>query len=310
MNKKIALITEEFHPLLAEGLIDLGYEVIQEWTINTQGVIDKIPDIDLLIVNSKILVDKNLLSKATRLKVIIRIGSGLEIIDRETCKDMGIELISTPEGNANAVAEHTLAFILSSYNQLNKAQAELLDGKWLREANRGEELCGKTIGVIGCGNNGSRLVNLLAGFDTEVLVYDIVDIRYRISNVNARQTTMEEIYQKADLVSFHIPLNTSTSKMVDKTYLQKFNKNIDVINTSRGGICDEAALWTALTEGKIKRLMLDVFENEPLVLTDNLRGFVSANRLFMSPHIAGWTFESKQRMAEIALAKLKRGGFS
>ncbi|MBL7788409.1 MAG: hypothetical protein JNL75_01090 [Chitinophagales bacterium] len=306
---KKALITEEFHPDLTKGLEKLGYVCAQEWNYTTEDVKNSISDFEVLVVNSKILVNKDLLDNAHNLKAVIRIGSGLEIIDQDACKEKNVVVISTPEGNANAVAEHVIGFLLSSYNNLCKSQSEMLAGQWSREPNRGEELSNKVLAVIGCGHNGSQLVNLLSGFKTEILVYDIVDVKDRIKNSRARQTEMDEIFRNADVVSFHIPFNKMTSQLICSDYLQKFNKSIDIVNTSRGGICKEGDLWQAIANGKVKRAMLDVFEKEPFRLTDNLKKLVEEGRLFLSPHIAGWTKESKKRMSDIALDKLEKALF-
>jgi D-3-phosphoglycerate dehydrogenase len=308
MTKK-ALITEEFHPILTEGLERMGYSCCQDWESTSDTVRASIHAYELLIINSKIRVDRNMLDLATRLKTIIRIGSGLEIIDQETCKEKNILVISTPEGNANAVAEHVLAFILSSYTNIFRAQTELMQGQWNREHNRGEELNSKVLAVIGCGNNGSRLINLLSGFNTEILIYDIQDIRSRIVNPHARQVSMEAIFQKADIVSFHLPLNPTTQHLIQLNYLKHFQKPIDLINTSRGGIFKEEDLWQALKEGYVKRAFLDVFEKEPIRLTEELKKLIQEGKLFVSPHIAGWTNESKKRMAEIAIEKIKSTEF-
>jgi D-3-phosphoglycerate dehydrogenase / 2-oxoglutarate reductase len=303
---KKALITEEFHPCLRLGLENLGYICDEIWDIDTRGVMDCISDYELLVINSKILVNKDVLAKATQLKAIARIGSGLEIIDLEACKEKNIRVISTPQGNANAVAEHILGFILSSFNNLTKSQNDILQGNWLREENRGEELCGKTIGIIGCGSNGSRLVQLLTGFDTKVLIYDIRDIKASVKNPNARQVdSMDEIFEHVDIVSFHIPLTNETKSMVNRDFLKKFKKNIYLINASRGKICDLDTILYGIQSGKLIKVMLDVFENEPLRLNQDLINAVQANRLFMSPHIAGWTHQSKKNMAEMVIIALQ-----
>jgi D-3-phosphoglycerate dehydrogenase len=304
-----ALITEEFHPNLTKDLEQLGFVCDQRWAYTTEDVKEHIGEYELLVVNSKIWVDGDLLNRAVNLKAIIRIGSGLEIIDQMACRDKNIKLISTPEGNANAVAEHVIGFILSTYNNMYKAQSEMIKGIWTREANRGEELSGKTLAIIGCGNNGSQLVNLLSGFQTEILVYDVIDVADRITNPNARQTEMEEIFERADLVSFHIPLNKDTKNLICSDYLKKFNKYIDVLNTSRGGICNQADLFQALNEGIVKRAMLDVYEQEPFMPNETMKKLVEEGRLFLTPHIAGWTGESKKRMADLAIKKLKKADF-
>ena len=308
MTKK-ALITEEFHPILTEGLERMGYSCCQDWESTSDTVRASIQAYELLVINSKIRVDRHMLDLATRLKTIIRIGSGLEIVDLKACLEKKIQVISTPEGNANAVAEHVLAFILSSYTNIFRAQTELMEGQWNRERNRGEELNSKVLAVIGCGNNGSRLINLLSGFNTEILIYDIQDIRSRIVNPHAKQASMEAIFQKADIVSFHLPLTPTTQHFIQLNYLKHFQKPIDLINTSRGGICKEEDLWQALKEGYVKRAFLDVFEKEPIRLTEELKKLIQEGKLFISPHIAGWTNESKKRMAEIAIEKIKSTEF-
>lgn len=304
-----ALITEEFHPDLTKGLEELGFECDQKWEYTTDDVKNCIGEFEVLVVNSKIFVDKELLCHANNLKAVIRIGSGIEIIDLPSCKEKNILVISTPEGNANAVAEHVLGFLLSSYNNLWRAQNEMIAGQWNREANRGEELGRKVLAVIGCGNNGSQLVNLLSGFQTEVLIYDIVDVTKNISNPNARQANMDEIFNRANVISFHIPLNNETRHLICADYLKNFNKCIDIVNTSRGGICKEEDLWQAISNGKVKSAMLDVYEREPFTLKDAEMKLTNEGRLYISPHIAGWTIESKKRMAELAIAKLKKADF-
>lgn len=302
---KKALITEEFHPSLTQGLEAMGYLCSQDWNSTTASVLDQIEHYEVLVINSKIWIDAKMLQKAQKLKAIIRIGSGLDIIDLNACKTYGVAVISTPEGNANAVAEHVLAFILSSYNNIYKAQNELMNGIWSREPNRGEELCGKTIGIIGYGHNGSRLANLLAGFDTEVLIYDIVDVSSRIANPRAKQVSMDKIFSESDLVSYHIPLDSQTRNLINSAYLKKFRKPIDLINTSRGGICCMDDLVEAIECGIVCRAMLDVYDREPFLLTEKWKNLVTLNRVVLTPHIAGWTKESKKRMAQIAISKLK-----
>lgn len=303
---KKAILTEEFDPSLKLGLEELGYSCDEIYNIDTEGVAAIISEYSILIINSKILVDKNLLDRAPKLETIARIGSGLEIIDMEECKKRNIQIISTPAGNANAVAEHILGFILSTFNNLSKSQNELLSGNWMREKNRGEELCGKTIAIIGCGHNGSRLVNLLSGFDTEVLIYDINELTHTIYNSHARKTDMEEIYKKADIVSFHLPLTEKTQFLFNQDFLTKFEKSIYLINASRGKVCEMDAILYGLESGKIIKAMLDVFEYEPLMLNNRIEKAVKEYKLFLSPHIAGWTYQSRRKMAEIVLKALKK----
>lgn len=298
-----ALITEEFHPVLKENLQRLGYEIVEDIQIDYDGACRMISDYDLLIVNSKIKIDENLLSQAKKLKIVGRIGSGMDIFDMNACERYGVKVLTSPEGNANAVAEHIIGFLLSAMNNLSKSQAEILNGQWIREENRGEELTGKTLAILGFGHNGRQLAKLLSGFDLDILYYDIRVIDSPWNHV--RQTSLDELFERADILSIHLPLTPDTENYITINFLKKFKKPIYLVNASRGKICPIATVVEGLRSGWIHKAMLDVFENEPLIATEAIRMLCAQYRLFLTPHIAGWTVESKYRLANILAQKIE-----
>jgi D-3-phosphoglycerate dehydrogenase len=296
------LITEKFHPILIQKFSEFGLQCDVFEDIDTQGVHQIIANYEILIVNSKIKVDETLLKKAKKLKAIGRVGSGMEIIDLDYCKANQIFVCSAPEGNRNAVAEQVLGFLLSSFQNLSKAQASLLNGNWDREVHRGFELNGKTIGLVGFGNTGQQLAKLLSGFDLEVLAYDKQPIKTDIKNVKI--VSLDTIYKNADIVSLHLPLNKETFHFANAHFFNSFHKNIWFVNTSRGKVCNTLDLITAINNGKIHAAMLDVFEEEPLKLNEDIKMLCQSNKMFITPHIAGWTFESYERLARMIADKI------
>lgn len=298
-----ALITEEFHPILKEELEKLNIDVDERIDSNYDSVCEVIDGYEILIVNSKIRIDQELIHRAPRLKIVGRIGSGMDIFDIEACEKRNIQILTSPEGNANAVAEHVLGFLLSALNNLQISQNKLLDGHWDREGNRGVELCGKTISIIGFGHNGARLAELLQGFDVQILAYDIRSIQTKTKNV--RQTSLEEIYQETDVLSIHLPLNGSTTNFVNDKFLANFKKKIYFINASRGKICPVSTILDHLEKGNLIKAMLDVYDSEPVNPTIRMKNFCEEGRLLLTPHIAGWTHESKFKLAKILAEKIK-----
>lgn len=296
------LITEKFHPILIQKFSEFGLQCDVFEDIDTQGVHQIIANYEILIVNSKIKVDETLLKKAKKLKAIGRVGSGMEIIDLDYCKANQIFVCSAPEGNRNAVAEQVLGFLLSSFQNLSKAQASLLNGNWDREVHRGFELNGKTIGLVGFGNTGQQLAKLLSGFDLEVLAYDKQPIKTDIKNVKI--VSLDTIYKNADIVSLHLPLNKETFHFANAHFFNSFHKNIWFVNTSRGKVCNTLDLITAINNGKIHAAMLDVFEEEPLKLNEDIKMLCQSNKMFITPHIAGWTYESYERLARMIADKI------
>ncbi|MES2795169.1 MAG: NAD(P)-dependent oxidoreductase [Bacteroidota bacterium] len=302
------LIADEMHPSLFEMLDKIGIQYSYQPTIKRDEIKTELSHYEGLIIRSKTVVDKDLLDFGNNLKFIARAGAGLDLIDLEETKNRKIELFAANEGNRDAVAEHTLAMILCLFNKINLANAEVKNGIWHREANRGLELMGKTWGIIGFGNNGQATAQRLSGFGVEVLAFDKFD--KNIGNNFAKKATMNEIFEKADILSIHVPLTELTNKMVNSDFLKKFKKKIFLINIARGEIVVLKDLLEALHSGKVLGACLDVFENEKIKdlnqeekqIFDSLAAL--PNTIF-TPHIAGWTQESYVKINEVLVEKIK-----
>ncbi len=305
------LLLDKNHPLLKEGLLKIGFDVDEDYTSQKQEVEKIIASYDGIIIRSRFPIDKQFLQKATKLKFIGRVGAGLENIDVEYALKHQIQLFNAPEGNRNAVGEHALALLLNLLNKINKADKEIRQGIWQREVNRGDELDGKTVGIIGYGNTGKAFAKKLRGFDVEVLAYDIKD---NVGDDNARQVNLSELQAKADILSLHVPHTDLTFKMVNSEFINKFAKNFWLINTARGTVVDTADLVKALERGKIRGAGLDVLEYEKSSfenmfdrneLPEAFRKLIQMENVILTPHIAGWTQESKVKLAEVILRKIK-----
>lgn len=299
------------HSLLISQLTNLGFINDEDYTSPKSAIEAKIHLYDGIIIRSRFKIDKLFLDKATNLKFIGRVGAGLENIDCEYAKKKGIYLIAAPEGNRNAVGEHSLAMLLSLFNKLNKADAEVRNGKWLREKNRGIELDGKTVGLIGYGNMGKSFAKKLRGFDVEVICYDI---KPNVSDKNCRQVSLKELQQKADVLSLHTPQTELTINMVDNNFINRFSKSFWLINTARGKSVVTKDLVLALQSGKILGAGLDVLEYEKSsfenLFSDNkmpdaFQYLITADNVILTPHIAGWTIESKEKLAQTIVDKVK-----
>ena len=270
----------------------------------TKSQIEKIiAKYDGIVIRSRFKIDKKFIDAAKKLKFIARAGSGLENIDIKYAEQKKIKCINAAEGNKQAVAEHALALILNLFNKINQANNELKSGKWLREENRGIELSGKKIGIIGFGNTGSSFVNLLKNFDLELLVYDKYKQNYEY------KSSLKEIFKKAEILSLHIPLNDETKKYIDKSFINKMKKPFYLINTSRGQCVDTKALIRGIKENKVKGACLDVFEHEKtsfekLKRNRDLTFLLNSNKTILTPHIAGWTTESFFKIAKILSEKI------
>ena len=270
----------------------------------TKSQIEKIiAKYDGIVIRSRFKIDKKFIDAAKKLKFIARAGSGLENIDTKYAEQKKIKCINAAEGNKQAVAEHALALILNLFNKINQANNELKSGKWLREENRGVELSGKKIGVIGFGNTGSSFVNLLKNFDLELLVYDKYKQNYEY------KSSLKEIFEKAEILSLHVPLNDETKKYIDKSFINKMKKPFYLINTSRGQCVDTKALIRGIKENKVKGACLDVFEHEKtsfekLKRNRDLTFLLNSNKTILTPHIAGWTTESYFKIAKILSEKI------
>lgn len=305
------------HLLLINQLNDLGFQNDEDYTSSKQEIEAKIHFYDGLIIRSRFSIDKNFLDKATNLKFIGRVGAGLENIDCEYATSKNIELIAAPEGNRNAVGEHSLAMLLSLFNKLNKADMEVRNGKWLREENRGIELDGKTIGLIGYGNMGKSFAKKLRGFDVDVLCYDI---KPNVGNANCKQVSLAELQEKTDVLSLHTPQNELSKNMVNADFIKSFKKNFWLINTARGTAVLTKDLVTALKSGKILGAGLDVleyekssfenlFKKELTSIADKMpeafQYLIKSENVLLTPHIAGWTLESNQKLAQTIVDKIK-----
>lgn len=299
------LVVDDIHPVFfdivqAEGLTidyrpEISYDEAASIIENYQG----------LVVRSKFKVDATLIDRAKQLRIIARAGAGVDNIDVAYSKAKQIKLISAPEGNCDAVAEHMIGMLLMLMNKLRTGDAEVREGLWLREENRGMELGGKTVGLIGYGNNGKAMARKLHGFDVEVLAYD--KYNFGFSDDFAREADMEEIFDKADALSFHIPLTPETFRLVDTDFLSRFRKPILFLNGSRGEIVDMEAVLVALEGKRIVGAAFDVLPVEKfpaLALTDWYKRLVDAPNVVLSPHVAGWTVESYFKIAKVLGEKL------
>lgn len=299
------------HPILWNQLQNAGFINHSDFTSSKEEIEAKIQDYQGIVIRSRFKIDKTFLDKATNLQFIARVGAGLESIDCDYAVTKNISLIAAPEGNRNAVAEHTLGMILSLFNKLNQAHSEIQSGHWNRESNRGYELDGRTVGVIGYGNMGKAFAKKLRGFDVNVLCYDILE---NVGDAIAKQVSLEELQEKIDVLSLHLPWTEETNKMVDSDFINGFQKPFWIINTSRGKNIVTADLVSALQSGKILGAGLDVLEYEKLsfetLLHDKntpeaLQYLLKAKNVILTPHIAGWTFESHERLAQVIVDKIK-----
>ncbi|NRB59799.1 MAG: hydroxyacid dehydrogenase [Winogradskyella sp.] len=298
------------HPLLINQLNDLGFTNHEDYTSSKETIEAKISEYDGFIIRSRFRIDKDFLDKATNLKFIGRVGAGLENIDCDYAEQKDIYLISAPEGNRNAVGEHSLAMLLSLFNKLNKADKEVRQGKWLREDNRGLELDGKTVGLIGYGNMGKAFAKKLRGFDVEVFCYDI---KPHVGDENCKQVSLEELQEKAGVLSLHTPQTELTINMVNTEFINGFKKPFWLINTARGKSVVTEDLVSALKSRKILGAGLDVLEYEKssfenLFSADMPEAFqflIKSENVILSPHVAGWTTESKEKLAQTIVDKIK-----
>jgi D-3-phosphoglycerate dehydrogenase len=297
------------HPLLWEQLEKAGFINEADYTSTKEEVESKIENYHGIVIRSRFKIDKTFIDKAKNLQFIARVGAGLESIDCEYAESKNIQLIAAPEGNASAVGEHALGMLLSLFNKLNTADKEVKSGQWNRESNRGTELDGKTVGIIGYGNMGKSFAKKLSGFDAEVLCCDILP---NVGDSNAKQVDLQELQQKADVLSLHIPWTPETDKMVNTTFINQFSKPFWFVNTARGKCVVTTDLVSALQSGKILGAGLDVLEYEKLSFETLFEGekpeafdyLLQAKNVILTPHIAGWTIESKENLAQVIVDKI------
>lgn len=299
------------HPALWNGLTKAGFINEADYKSSKQEIEAKIHEYNGIVIRSRFKIDKHFIDAAVNLKFIARVGAGLESIDTAYAESKGIALIAAPEGNRNAVGEQALGMLLSLFNNLNRADRQIRNGDWVREGNRGHELDGRTVGLIGYGNMGKSFAKKLRGFDVEVLCYDIKPF---VGDANAKQVSLEELQAKADVLSLHTPSTPETDTMVNADFIAAFAKPFWLINTARGKAVVTDALADALKSEKILGAALDVLEYEQLSFEhlftgDNLPAafeyLLGADNVLLSPHIAGWTFESHIRLAEVIVDKIK-----
>lgn len=306
------LHVEPNHPLLVKELAALGHQNDIAYSTSYDDILPKIHRYDAIIIRSRIPIDQQLLDKATALKFIGRVGSGLENIDLEYAKSKGIHLAAAPEGNRNAVGEHALGMLLALLNKLHTADRQVRSGIWKREANRGEELDGKVVGILGYGNMGKAFAQKLSGFDVEVICYDILG---GVGDENARQVGIMEFQQLSEVVSLHVPFTELTYKMVNREFIESFSQPFWFINTARGACVVTNDLVAALENGKIRGAGLDVLEYEAASLEglkntgrnmpEALQYLRDSDQVLLTPHIAGWTVQSKEKLARTILDKFK-----
>lgn len=304
------LFLDEVHPILAERLTSAGYQCIQAVDISYEEAKKAVEKADGIVIRARFKLDEEILKFAQSLKFIARSGAGMENIDIEYCKSRNITLYNAPEGNRNAVGEHALGMLLSLLNQLNKGDKEVRSGKWDREGNRGEELDGKTVGIIGFGNNGQAFAKKLRGFDVEVLVYD--KYKTNFGNEYVQEVSLDKIFEKADVVSFHIPQNNETLFMGNDSFFQSFKKPIYVLNLSRGKIISTEALVNALKSKQVIAAGLDVLEYEKSSfesffeqeLPAAFQYLLNAENVILSPHVGGWTKESYFKLSDVLADKI------
>jgi D-3-phosphoglycerate dehydrogenase len=307
---KKVLITDDCHPLLNDGLKNLGYQCDYQPEITPENTTNVISGYEGLIINSKIMVNQDFLDRASRLKFIGRLGSGMEIVDKEYAAKKGVLVFSSPEGNRNAVAEQALGMLLALANNLIRGDREVRLNIWEREKNRGFEIEGKTMGIIGFGHTGSQFAKKLQGLGMEILAFD----KYKTSGFAnempwVRETGQDDIIAKSDIISLHLPLTTETKHLVNESFINQCKPGFILINTSRGKCVNTEDLIAGLESKKIGGACLDVFENEKPVAYSE-REKMAYQRLhqfenvILSPHVAGWTHESKYKLAAVLLEKI------
>ena len=301
------LLLDKNHPLITEQLSEKGFVLEKDFSSSYEQVLEKIHLYEGIIIRSRIPLDAHFLEKAKNLKFIARVGAGMENIDTAKAQELGIKLINSPEGNKDAVAEHVIGTLLVLMNRLFISSNEVKKGIWLREENRGEEILGKTFGIIGYGNMGKAVAKRLSGFGCKTIFYDI---KPNLSDEFATQVSLEELQENADILSLHIPLTEDTLYMIDEEFISKMKKNFYFINTARGKNLKTSALVNALKSGKIKGACLDVLEYEKTSFenletrNEDLEYLLNSEKAIITPHIAGWTHESKIKLAQVIVNKI------
>lgn len=301
------LLLDKNHPLITEQLLAKNCILEEDFTSSYDEVCGKIENYEGVIIRSRIPLDKNFLEKAKNLKFIARVGAGMENIDIPAAEKLGILLINSPEGNRDSVAEHVVGMLLILMNRLFIASQEVKKGIWLREENRGDELLGKTVGLIGYGNMGKATAKRLSGFGCKVIFYDILP---DLSDEYATQVSLEELKEKAEVLSLHIPLTAETHYLVDSAFIAEMKNNFYFVNTARGKNVETKSLVDAIESGKVKGACLDVLEYEKSSFenieseNETLQYLLHSEKVIVTPHIAGWTHQSKEKLAQVIVDKI------
>ncbi len=308
MVHKDVLITDYVHPVLTEGLHSLGLTTTYAPEMSRKEMEEALPFYKGVVINTRCAIDRAAVASAPSLRWIARLGSGLDIIDLEAAKEHGVAVISAPEGNAQAVAEHAMGMLLCLANKLLSADRSVRQGDWAREQHRGWEIAGKTIGIIGYGNNGSAFGRLWKGWDVKVVAYDKYLDQYGSEYIE--EVSLDKLLTEADIISLHIPLTAETREMVDSSFLGKCKDRCILINTSRGKNVNIEDVVAALRSGKLGGVCLDVFPSEPPASGDGVfrtlfEELCGMENVVMSPHVAGWTVESKRKIGEVLVGKIR-----
>lgn len=304
------LFIDSNHPLLHETLQKAGHTCDLNYRWTNEEIINNIHLYDGIVIRSKLKITKEIIDKGLKLKFIARAGAGMENIDVAYAESKGIRCLHAPEGNRDAVAEHAIGMLLALFNNICRADKEVRKGKWIREGNRGVELMGKTIGIIGYGNMGSAFAERLKGFGVKILAYD----KYKkgFGNDHVEETPLEKIFSEADVLSLHIPLTEETHYLVNNEFISRFKKNIYIINTARGKCLNTSDLMVNINSGKVSGACLDVLEYE-MVSFENLditslppafQQLIKCDKVILSSHIAGWTHESNEKIAKTLAEKI------
>ena len=301
------LLLDKNHPLITEQLSVKDFLLVEDFTSSYDEVLTKVADYDGIIIRSRIPIDQNFIEHAKNLKFIARVGAGMENIDVEFAQNSGIKLISSPEGNRDSVAEHVLGMLLILMHRLFISSEEVKNGIWEREVNRGDELLGKTVGLIGYGNMGKALAKRLSGFGCKVVFHDVLA---DIGDEFATQVSLEILKKEADILSLHLPITDSTRYLIDEKFISEMEKNFYFVNTARGKNVKTEDLVKALKSGKVKGAALDVLEYEKASFekldseNENLQFLLNSEKVIVTPHIAGWTVQSKEKLAQVIVDKI------
>lgn len=304
------LLLDKNHPLITEQLLEKNFILEEDFTSSYDEVCSKIENYDGVIIRSRIPLDKNFLERAKNLKFIARVGAGMENIDIPVAEKLGIQLINSPEGNRDSVAEHVVGMLLVLMNRLFIASQEVKNGIWLREENRGDELLGKTVGLIGYGNMGKATAKRLSGFGCTVIFHDILP---GLSDEYATQVSLEELKDRAEVLSLHIPLTVESYYLIDGSFLSEMKNDFYFINTARGKNVETKSLVEAMRSGRVKGTCLDVLEYEKSSFenleteNEDLKYLLESEKAIVTPHIAGWTHQSKEKLAQVIADKIIAG---